>query len=106
MKRYILPFLFMFLSGQVILAQEQPEITVEELKEHVEFLASDELKGRKAGSEEGLKAARFIREKFEEAGLQLLADEGFQYFDLVVDVIPGNDNFMIIGDSTYNYKED
>jgi len=104
MKRYIVSLLLL-LSGMIV-AQQQPEITAEELKGHVEYLASDELKGRKAGSSAGFEAAGFIREQLKNAGLQLLADKGFQYFDLVVDVIPGNDNFMIIGDSTYNYKED
>lgn len=48
-----------------------PEITVADIKNNIEYLASDSLKGRKAGEEGDLLAAQFIREKFENAGLEL-----------------------------------
>ena len=68
------------------------EITVEELYEHVAFLASDSLKGRKPGTPEGDIAAGYIRDQLSKAGLQLLGENGFQYFDVVTAVEPGTAN--------------
>jgi len=47
-----------------------PEFSKERITETVKFLTSEDLKGRKAGSEEALKAANFIKKAFQEAGLQ------------------------------------
>jgi len=68
------------------------EITAEELYEHVSFLASDSLKGRKPGTQEADVAAGYIRDHFKQAGLDLLAKDGFQYFDVVTSVEAGPDN--------------
>ena len=40
-----------------------PEITAEELKAHVKYLASDELEGRLAGTEGNRKAAAYIADQ-------------------------------------------
>lgn len=45
-------------------------ISADDLKKHLEFLASDEMKGRDAGSEEGKRAAEYIREHMEKYGLK------------------------------------
>ena len=49
---------------------DSPEITSTEIKEHISFLASDELKGRDSGSEEILEAAEYIADEFAEYGLK------------------------------------
>ena len=62
---FILLFVLMFASAG---AQEKEssenkalaEITVDDAKTHLEYLASKELKGREAGSAEGKKAADYI----------------------------------------------
>ncbi len=61
-----------------------PAISIDDLKSTIGYLASDSLKGRKPGEAGDLKAAEYIREKFSNAGLQLLCDNGFQQFSLVV----------------------
>ena len=71
-----------------------PEITADELRQEIGFLASDSLKGRKPGMPEEEVAARYIRDMFREAGLQLLGDEGLQKFIVVADVKPGDKNLM------------
>ncbi|HEM49067.1 MAG TPA: M20/M25/M40 family metallo-hydrolase, partial [Caldithrix sp.] len=81
-------------------------ITVEELYEHVAFLASDSLKGRKPGTPEGDLAAAYIRDQIKKSGLQLLGDNGFQYFDVVTDVEPGPVNSLTINDFTAKINED
>jgi Zn-dependent M28 family amino/carboxypeptidase len=48
-------------------------ITIDEVSAHLRFLASDELKGRKAGTEEATIAARYIAEQFRSAGVKTFA---------------------------------
>ncbi len=49
---------------------DSPEITTEEIKQHISYLASDELKGRDSGTEEILKAANYISNEFQKYGLK------------------------------------
>ncbi len=58
---------FVFLLAVIAACSQKfnPEITVQELKESVGYLASDSLKGRKPGEPGDLLAATFIRQKFE-----------------------------------------
>ena len=83
-----------------------PEITVKELKEEIGYLASDSLKGRKAGEQGDLLAAQYIREKFENAGLQLLYNEGFQKFSLVTSAEIGEGNTLNVNDISFEVKKD
>jgi aminopeptidase YwaD len=87
-------------------AQQNPEITAKELKKDVFYLASDSLKGRKPGTPEGDLAANFIREQFRAAGLKLLADNGFQYFEIVTDVALGENNHLKFKDFNGTVKQD
>ncbi len=88
----LIVFLFVILGFAVSAQKSNPEITVKELKENIGYLASDELKGRKSGEPGELMAAEYIREKFKNAGLELLFDNGFQKFGLVTsaEIGPGN----------------
>jgi NOL1/NOP2/fmu family ribosome biogenesis protein len=54
-----------------------PEITSEEIKEHISFLASDKLKGRESGTEEIKAAAIYISDEFKNYGLEPLFDGDF-----------------------------
>lgn len=83
-----------------------PEITVNELKETVSFLASDSLQGRKAGGEGDRLAAEFIRHKFELAGLQFLFDDGFQKFELVTAARLGEGNLLLLNDKKLQAETD
>lgn len=83
-----------------------PEITVEDIKENIEYLASDSLKGRKPGQPGDLLSAEFIRSKFETAGLELLYDNGFQSFNLVTSAELGDGNSLEIGDKTFTAETD
>ncbi|MCX6281037.1 MAG: M20/M25/M40 family metallo-hydrolase [Bacteroidetes bacterium] len=67
-------------------------VTARDLKDYVYFLASDSLKGRKPGTPEMNVAAKYILEHFKAAGLKPMADNGFQYFDIVTDVTLGTEN--------------
>ena len=96
----------LLLVGGITFAQTQQE----RLTRHVYVLASDSLRGRKAGSEDAAKAAAYIVAQFEEIGIQPFYDEGwYQPFERsgktyknVIGVIPGNDpvlkdEYIIIG---------
>ncbi len=84
--------LFVIIGFAVSAQKSNPEITVKELKENIGYLASDELKGRKSGEPGELMAAEYIREKFKNAGLELLFDNGFQKFGLVTSAEIGAGN--------------
>jgi hypothetical protein len=56
--------------------EQNPEISAVELESHVRFLASDELRGRRTGSEELNRAARYLAREFESYGLEPAGDEG------------------------------
>lgn len=83
-------------------------ITVDELKTHIEFLSSDSLEGREAGSQGGQAAGTYIRGFLQKHGVKPgLVDEGyFQEFEggfrNIIGIIPGNDpelkkEFVVIG---------
>jgi hypothetical protein len=83
-----------------------PEITVKELKEEVAYLASDSLKGRKSGEPGNLLAAEYIRTKFENAGLQLLYDNGLQKFSLVTSAQIADGNSFVVKDQIFEVEKD
>ncbi len=83
-----------------------PEITVKELKEELGYLASDSLKGRKAGEQGDLLAAQYIREKFEKAGLELLYENGFQIFGLVTSAQLGEGNVLKVDEEKFDVEKD
>jgi aminopeptidase YwaD len=95
MKRahYLIILFLIFVSGslysQTVL---NPDITAADLKSHISYLASDDLKGRYTGTPGSKAAAEYIRDQFRDAGLKLLGDDGFQNFEVVVSVKKGPNN--------------
>ncbi|MFP4471189.1 MAG: M20/M25/M40 family metallo-hydrolase [Bacteroidales bacterium] len=87
-------------------AQDQPRITADEVLDHITFLASDSLKGRKPGTPESDVAAAYLRDQFRNYGLKPLADNGFQHFELITDVSMGENNRMEIDGETFTPGED
>lgn len=69
---------------------------VEKLKAGITYLASDELEGRKSGTEGDSLAAIFIRERFAENGATLMGYNGFQYFGVISDVVAGGKNSLTV----------
>jgi aminopeptidase YwaD len=103
-KTFIITCLFLF--AFVSFAQRNPEITAAELKKDIYYLASDSLKGRKPGTAEGDLAAKYIRDQFKASGLKLMADNGFQTFEIVTDVALGEKNSLAFQDFTGSVKKD
>ena len=101
---FLLACMVIGLGGQAQKIQTQPGLN--QLKETVYFLASDQLKGRRSGEEGDSIAAQYIRSQFINAGLELLYDDGFQYFSLVSSVDIGNDNILLFNDIYYEIQTD
>lgn len=83
-----------------------PDITVKDLKASIGYLASDSLKGRKTGEAGDLLAAEYIRQKFENAGLKLLDENGFQPFGLVTSAEVGEGNVLTVDGTAFHVKTD
>ena len=72
------------------------------LEKHLYYLASDSLHGRKAGSEDGIKARAYIMEQWKEIGLEPFYSNGYEmpfsrnglYMANLVGIIPGNDPIL------------
>lgn len=61
-------------TGGLTVDQAMCTITAAELKAHLSFIASDELKGRETGSDGCRKAAEHIRDQFRSCGLRPFGD--------------------------------
>ncbi|MDT8392575.1 MAG: M20/M25/M40 family metallo-hydrolase [Bacteroidales bacterium] len=85
----LLAFLFV-----VSYAQDDAEITVKELKQHIGFLASDDFGGRLPGTAGDKLSQAYIVGELQRAGIELLANNGFQYFDVITSVEAGEHNAL------------
>ena len=97
-------FLFVLLFGTVIFAQDT--IETKELYDHLSYLASDSLEGRKPGTKGGELAARYIAAQFKKIGLKPLADDYFQYFKVVSKVELAENNSLTVNNEDFKVKED
>ena len=83
-----------------------PDITVKDLKASIYYLASDSLKGRKTGEAGDLLAAEYIRGKFQNAGLQMLDENGFQPFKLVTSAQVDEGNELTVDGNSFEVEKD
>ena len=105
MRTYIISLLTLFLAFSTV-AQKPIKLDPADLKKHVEFLASDSLKGRKPGTPEADVAAGYILENFMMAGLEPMFDKGFQNFDVVTSVGLGETNRFLFNGTAYKLMAD
>jgi len=76
---------------------QNPEITAEEIKQHIGYLASDELKGRDSGSKEIKEAADYITNEFKEYGLEPIFDGSYlQEFPFIKTIELSDKNSLTI----------
>ena len=70
----IFTLIIIFLTGFTNFCQQidNPEITAEEIQQHVNYFAADDLKGRDSGTEEIFEAANYISGEFNNYGLKPL----------------------------------
>ncbi len=106
MKKITLLFL-LGLTYNLSIAQQEPtfpefSLSVEELKASLYFLSSDELKGRRTGSEGNNIAARYIASRFEAYGLEKAPGaEGYYQVIPFEGVKPPAAASLTIGDLNY-----
>jgi hypothetical protein len=84
-----------------------PEITAEEIKQHISYLASDQLKGRASGSEEIKEAADYITNEFKNYGLKPIFDGKYlQEFPFVktIELTDNNSLTFSIGENKITPK--
>ena len=99
MKRLVALFFILSSATFLCLAQVQrtPEITAPELRHHLEYIASDQLEGRRTGSRGAELAADYIAKEFKRDQLIPKGDKGsyFQGFEFVDGVKLGSGNQLV-----------
>lgn len=88
--------------------KSNPEITVEDLKESLTYLASETLEGRLPGSEGGNLAGNYVADKFKLYGVEPAGEDGyFQYFEVVTKTeAPVSENSLSISDEKAEMGKD
>jgi hypothetical protein len=85
----------------------QADITPADLRQHVTYLASDELEGRLTGTEGERLATQYVADVFQAIGLQPYGDEGwFEPFDFTAGVALGDKNALRLGESSFQADQD
>ncbi|NQV49038.1 MAG: M20/M25/M40 family metallo-hydrolase [Candidatus Marinimicrobia bacterium] len=93
MKPIITLFLSLILLHCAIpLHNSEATISEKEIYDHIAYLASDDLEGRKPGTPKSDEAAAYIATHFAQLGLTLLGDAGYQYFNVITSVKLGPKN--------------
>jgi len=87
-------------------ATKSAEVTENELKNHIEYLASDQLQGRLTGSEGDSLAAEYIKNELASYGFQPLEGDGFQRFTVTKRILPGKNNSMSFGEKDFISEKD
>jgi len=82
------------------------EISSQDILNHIKFLASDDLEGRRAGTKGAKKAARYITRQFNVYGLKPIESRSYTFrksFDFTSGVKLGRKNHLVIesGDETF-----
>lgn len=70
----------------------KPEITGDELKQHISFLAADSLKGRRPGMPGAESATKYIQKQLDAYGLKT----SLQTFEIVTDIEFGTNNSLVL----------
>jgi hypothetical protein len=97
----------MGLSAQLNCVSLNPD-AANRIQKDINYLASDELEGRKPGTEGAEKAATYIEEVFTRHGLAPLNEIGSfrQSFDVAENVAVGNSTFLVVDDAVQRLKFD
>lgn len=105
MLRYItfLLSLILVLSYQIFSQNaDNPEITADEVQDHINYLASDELEGRFTGTEKCFTVAKYIQNEFTKYGLKPLFNDSYLQefpFTSSIELTDANKLTLFIGDN-------
>lgn len=82
-KKFFILFLLIGGIAQAQKLKKSDKLLIANLQQHIQFLASDELEGRRAGTQGEQKAAQYISNQFKEIGLAPKGtSEYYQFFDI------------------------
>ncbi|MGW8317504.1 MAG: M20/M25/M40 family metallo-hydrolase [Bacteroidales bacterium] len=84
----------------------EKEITTDEVRDHITYLASDELKGRYPGTPEDALLEHYIATELKHEGLILYDKTGLQSFGIVTDIQTGPGNRLSFDHSVMVLGED
>jgi aminopeptidase YwaD len=78
MKQCVIPLVILLAAVSFLAAAQSssPEITAADLRDHIQYLASDELEGRGSGTEGNRKAAEYIAGLLKKYGISPAGDNG------------------------------
>ena len=121
-RKYITIFFAVLLAAVGSLAQQpiaQPELSVARLQQHISYLASDALDGRRTGTQGANDAAHYIAGEFSRVGLRpaiqkagasrrlsVAMSQYLQPFPYVAGVTLGPGNLLSLGDKKFNVGQD
>lgn len=111
MKKFLLLLFILgcvdILSAQKLVKSINKEVDQNELKSHLYFIASDELRGRNTGTVENEIAAQYIASRFRSFGVNMAPgmDSYFQAVSLIRSVSP-NKATCRIGDRNFEVEKD
>lgn len=92
-------------QSDTLRAHYATKISEDSLRRHLFIISSDEFEGRETGEEGQKKAAKYLGNKFEEYGLEQVADSGyFQRYHLTETAI--DQAQLKVGDSVLSYISD
>ena len=104
MKKFLLALWLVIVSLGVGTAQS--EITAQGVKNWIYYLASDQMKGRFPCTEQTKQIVHRLRQEYIDHGLTLLADSGFQYFEINGGLKFYGQNFLKVGAQSYVIDKD
>ncbi|PLW99244.1 MAG: hypothetical protein C0593_03725 [Marinilabiliales bacterium] len=104
-KIAIVSLLALALSG-ALFGQDSPVISSKDIMHHIGVLAADSLEGRAPGTPGDKMAAEYILARFENAGLEMLYDNGLQRFNLLSSVTPGESCSFGMNEAQYVMDKD
>ncbi len=99
--KYIIRILPLILILFLISCSQNRNVTVKELRSHVQYLSSDSLKGRLTGSAGDSLAAEYIRKELISYGFVPLSGDGLQRYEVTKRVIAGKNNSLRINGNDY-----
>jgi len=82
------------------------EVTTGELQEHIKYLSSDSLRGRRTGTVGDSLAAEYIRNEFASFGLVPLSGDGFQRFSVTSSLVAGKNNSLSTDGKSFDQGKD
>lgn len=83
-----------------------PEITKEELYQHIDFLASDSLMGRQPGTPYDRVAAKYIKDKMALSGIKLMEKNGYQFLEFIEHQDVGESNTLAVNGIRFGFGDD